>query len=67
MTAELEDYGKIMRPGPAGERRSFEGSRLDVMPFNQRAVKVYERAGLVRTETARRMPAVGGMILRRWG
>ena len=31
MTAELEDYGKIMRPGPAGERRSFAGSRLDVI------------------------------------
>lgn len=35
------------------EHYSFERIRLDVASFNQRAIKVYERAGFVKTETAK--------------
>ena len=35
------------------ENYSFKRLRLDVASFNQRAIKVYERAGFVKTGTAR--------------
>lgn len=40
----LEEILRFVR-----ERYSFESIRLDVASFNQRAIKVYERAGFVKT------------------
>ena len=44
----LEEILRFVR-----ENYSFEKIRLDVASFNQRAVKVYERAGFVKTGTAK--------------
>ncbi len=45
--AFLEDILRFME-----EHGSFKRIRLDVASFNQRAIKVYERAGFVKTGTA---------------
>jgi ribosomal-protein-alanine N-acetyltransferase len=42
------------------ENYSFEKIRMDVASFNQRAIKVYERAGFVKTGTAK-VPTNGGI------
>ena len=42
------------------ENYSFEKIRVGVASFNQRAIKVYERAGFVKTGTAQ-IPANGGI------
>ncbi len=44
----LEEILRFVR-----ENYSFEKIKLDVASFNQRAVKVYERAGFVKTGTAK--------------
>ena len=46
--AFLEEILRFVR-----ENYSFEKIELDVASFNQRAVKVYERAGFVKTGTAK--------------
>lgn len=70
------EIGLGLRPGLTGQGRgkafleeilrfvrenfSFEKIRMDVASFNQRAIKVYERAGFVKTGTAK-VPTNGGM------
>ena len=44
----------------ARENYSFEKIRMDVASFNQRAIKVYERVGFVKTGTAK-VPTNGGI------
>ena len=53
--AFLEEILRFVR-----ENYSFEKIRMDVASFNQRAVKVYERAGFMKTGTAK-APANGGI------
>ena len=53
--AFLEEILRFVR-----ENYSFEKIRMDVASFNQRAIKVYERAGFVKTGTAK-VPTNGGM------
>ena len=45
-TAFLNEILQFVR-----ENYTFEKIRVDVASFNQRAIKVYERAGFVKTET----------------
>ena len=52
--AFLEEILRFVR-----ENYSFEKIRMDVASFNQRAIKVYERAGFVKTGTAK-VPTNGG-------
>ena len=63
------EIGLGLRPGLTGQGRgkafqeeilrfvrenySFEKIKLDVVSFNQRAIKVYERAGFLKTGTAK--------------
>lgn len=42
------------------ENYSYERIRVEVASFNQRAIRVYERAGFVKTGTAR-VPTNGGL------
>lgn len=53
--AFLEEVLRFVR-----ENYSFEKIRMEVASFNQRAIKVYERAGFVKTGTAK-VPANGGI------
>ena len=46
--AFLEEILRFVR-----ENYSFEKIKLDVVSFNQRAIKVYERAGFLKTGTAK--------------